>query len=273
MVLKSDDNTQFARVANADGSSPLGAAVVGDGLAPLCDDQGHLIVSSGGLVVNFALDRTANADGSSPAGAQAAGTLQPALCDAHGRAITSNLTSTAAGAKTGGAAAANTLVPPLVDLHGRTIPVGLTGNADGSNPGGAGAVNTLQIPQLDAQGRLVVVPYAGGSILSGAPTFVDSAGVVLWKLVSAAAAKLYQAWGAHDEGVLLWLQVFNLAAGPPGGAVVPLMAPIPVDSPGYWSLSFPDGISAGTGIVIAYSTTQSTYTAPSTGGWISALIR
>ena len=138
MTLKSDDNTQFARVANADGSSPLGAAAPGDGLAPLCDAQGHLIVSSGGAVINFALDRTSNADGSSPAGAQAAGTLQPALCDAHGRAITSNLTSTAAGAKTGGAAAANTLVPPLVDLHGRTIPVGLIGNPDGSNPGGAG---------------------------------------------------------------------------------------------------------------------------------------
>ena len=273
MTLKSDDNTQFARVANADGSSPLGAAAPGDGLAPLCDAQGHLIVSSGGAVINFALDRTSNADGSSPAGAQAAGTLQPALCDAHGRAITSNLTSTADGAKTGGAAAANTLVPPLVDLHGRTIPVGLIGNPDGSNPGGAGAVSTLQIPLLDNQGRLVTVPYAGGSILSGAPTFVDSAAVALFHVVSAAPAKLYQAWGAHDSGGLLWLQVFNLAAGPPGGAVVPAMAPIPVDSPGLWSLSFPEGISFATGIVIAYSTTQSTYTAPAIGGWISALIR
>jgi hypothetical protein len=273
MTLKSDDNTQFARVANADGSSPLGAAAPGDGLAPLCDAQGHLIVSSGGAIINFSLDRTSNADGDSPAGAQAPGTFQPALCDAHGRAIPSVLTSTAAGAKTGGAAAANTLLPPLVDQHGRTIPVALTGNPDGSNPGGAGAVNTLQIPLLDNQGRLVVVPYAGGSILSGAPTFVDSAAVALFHVVSAAAAKLYQAWGAHDSGGLLWLQVFNLAAGPPGGAVVPAMAPIPVDSPGLWSLSFPEGISFATGIVIAYSTTQSTYTAPVTGGWISALIR
>lgn len=273
MTAKNNDNTQFARVGNADGSSPLGAAAPNDALAPLCNDQGHLIVSSGGLVVNFAFDRTSNADGSSPAGAQAAGTLQPALCDAHGREIPSVLTSTASGAKTGGAAAANTLLPPLVDQHGRTIPVGLIGNPDGSNPGGAGAANTLQIPLLDNQGRLIVVPYAGGSILSGAPTFVDSAAVVLFHVVSAAAAKLYQAWGAHNVVGLLWLQVFDLAAGPPGGAVVPAMSPIPVDGPGLWSLSFPDGISFSTGIVIAYSTTQSTYTAPATGGWISALIR
>jgi hypothetical protein len=273
MTLKNNDNTQFARVANADGSSPIGAAAVGDGLAPLCDDQGHLIVSSGGAVINFALSRTSETDGDSPAGAQAPGAYQPALCDAHGRAITSNLTSTAAGQKTGGAAAANTLTPPLVDQHGRAIPVGLIGNPDGSNPGGAGAVNTLQIPLLDNQGRLVVVPYAGGSILSGAPAFVDSAAVTLWHLVSAVPAKLYQAWGAQDSGGLLWLQFFDLAAGPPGGAVVPKSAPIPVDSPGLWSQSFPEGISFGTGIVIAYSTTQSTYTAPVTGGWISALIR
>jgi hypothetical protein len=272
MTLKNNDNTQFSRVANADGSSPLGAAAPGDALAPLCDDQGHLIVSSGGAVINFALDRTANADGTSPAGAQVAGTLQPALCDAHGRAIPSVLTSTAAGAKTGGAAAANTLLPPLVDLHGRTIPVGKIGNANGTNPGGAGAINTLEIPLIDNQSRLIVVPYQGGTLLSGPPTLVDSAAVALFLDVSAVAAKVYQAWGAQDSGGLLWVQVFDLAAGPPGVAV-PVIAPIPVDSPGYWSFSFPEGIAFSTGIVIAYSTTQTTYTAPVTGGWISALIR
>lgn len=272
MTLKNNDNTQFARVANADGSSPLGAAAAGDALAPLCDDQGHLIVSTGGAVINFALDRTANADGSSPAGAQVAGTLQPALCDAHGRAIPSVLTSTASGAKTGGAAAANTLLPPLVDQHGRTIPVGLIGNANGTNPGGAGTVNTLQIPLIDNQGRLVVVPFSGGAILSGTPTLVDSAAVVTTQVISAAAAILKQAWGSQDSGGLLWLQMFNLAAGPPGAAV-PMIAPIPIDSPGAWSISFPEGLSFSTGILIGYSTTQSTYTAPVTGGWVSALIR
>lgn len=160
MTLKNNDNTQFARVANVDGSSPLPAAAPGDALAPLCDDQGHLVVA----------------------------------------------------------------------------------------------------------------PYVGGSVLSGAPTLVDSAAVSLWYAVSAAAAKLYQAWGAQDSGGLLWVQAFNLAAGPPGVAV-PVISPIPVDSPGFWSFSFPEGISFSTGIVIAYSTTQSTYTAPVTGGWISALIR
>jgi len=239
MPVKLDDNTQFARVANADGSSPLGAAAVNNGLAPLCNDQGHLIVTNGGIAINFALSRTSNANGASPAGALAPGTLQPALCDAHGRPITSNLTA----------------------------------NADGSNPGGAAAPNTLQIPLLDSHGRAITVPYVGGSILSGAPTFADSQAVVLWYLLSPAACKLYQAWGAQASGAQLWLQLFNLAAGPPGGAVVPRAAPIPVPNNGMWSFNFPEGLSFVTGLVIAYSTTQSTYTAPVTGGWISGFIR
>lgn len=41
---KTLDFTQFARVSNADGSTPLApAASPDDGLAPLCDDQGRLI--------------------------------------------------------------------------------------------------------------------------------------------------------------------------------------------------------------------------------------
>jgi len=273
MVAKSNDNTQFARVSNPDGSSPLGAAAVGDGLAPLCDDQGHLIVSSGGAVINFALSRTSNANGVSPAGAQAPGVLQPALCDAHGRAINSALISAANGANPGGAGASNTMQSPLIDTHGRTITSNLTANADGSNPGGAAASNTLQIPLLDTHGRTITVSYVGGSILSGAPTFVDSAAVALWHLISAVPCKLYQAFGNQASGGSLWLHLFDLAAGPPGGAIVPRCAALPVVTGGMWSHSFPEGLAFSTGLVIAYSTTQAVYTAPATGGWISAFIR
>lgn len=42
---KTDDNTQFARVAEATGLAPAGTTgSPGDGLAPLCDDQGRLLV-------------------------------------------------------------------------------------------------------------------------------------------------------------------------------------------------------------------------------------
>lgn len=40
---KTEDTTQFARVSDANGDSPLGAASPDDGLAPLCDAQGRLI--------------------------------------------------------------------------------------------------------------------------------------------------------------------------------------------------------------------------------------
>ena len=239
MVAKNNDNTQFARVGNPDGSSPLGAAAINDALAPLCDDNGRLICTNAGGTINFSFSRTSNTDGSSPAGAQAPGTLQPQLVDAHGRPITSNLTA----------------------------------NADGTNPNGAAAPDTMQVPLLDAHGRVIVVPYVGGSLLSGAPSYADSAAVVFTLLVSAAPCKLYQAFGSHAEGALLWLHLFDLAATPPGGAVVPKCAALPVPDQGMWSHNFPEGLSFSTGLVIAYSTTQATYTAPTTGGWISALYR
>lgn len=236
---KTPINSQFARVATPAGLSPIGAAAQDDGLAPLCDDQGRLIVSGGGAVINFSFSKTSNVDGSNPDGASAAGTLQPQLVDTHGRPISSELTATAAG----------------------------------DNPDGASAADTLQIPLLDSHGRRIVVPYVNGKLLSGAQTFVDSAGVVFWTLISATGCRLYQAFGSHNEGSLLWLQIFNLAAGPPGGAVVPFCAPLPVPDLGMWSHVFPEGLILSTGVVIAYSTTQATYTAPTTGGWISALIR
>lgn len=40
---KTDDFTQFARVSDANGDSPIGAASPDDGSAPLCDAEGRLI--------------------------------------------------------------------------------------------------------------------------------------------------------------------------------------------------------------------------------------
>lgn len=237
MVEKNNDNTQCCRVANPDGTSPLGAVAADQALAPLCDEHGRLIVANTASFT-FALDRTGNANGTSPAGPLAAGVLQPSLCDPHGRAIVSNLTS----------------------------------NADGTNPGGASAANTCQIPLVDSHGRLITVPYVGGTILSGAQTRVDSGAVVLWQLVSAAACKLYQAFGSQSSGGLLWALLFDLAAGPPGVAT-PYVSGLPVQNNGMWSLAFSEGLSFATGLVIAYSTVLTGYTAPAAGGWITALIR
>lgn len=149
---------------------------------------------------------------------------------------------------------------------------GRVSNAAGDSPIGAGAANDGLAPLLDSHGRLITVPYSGGGIASTPPTLVDSAAVVTWQLISATAKILKQAWGSQNSGGLLWVQMFNLAAGPPGAAT-PVIAPIPVDSPGAWSLSFPEGLSFTTGIVIGYSTTHTTYTLPTIGGWVSALIR
>jgi hypothetical protein len=152
--------------------------------------------------------------------------------------------------------------------------IGRVSTAAGNSPIAVAPPNDGLAPLLDNNGRLITVPFVGGSIISAAPTFVDSQAVVLWRLISAASCKLFQGWGAQNSGGLLWLQLFNLAAGPPGGAVVPRAAPIPVPNQGVWSLTFADGgLSFSTGLVIAYSTTQSTYTAPIIGGWISGLIR
>jgi hypothetical protein len=143
----------------------------------------------------------------------------------------------------------------------------------GASPIAVAPPNDGLAPLLDGSGRLIVVPFIGGSLLT-VPTFIDSQAVVLWQLISAVACNLTQAWGAQASGGLLWLQLFNLAAGPPGGAVVPRAAPIPVPNNGMWSLVFGDGgLSFTTGLVIAYSTTQATYTAPAIGGWISGFVR
>lgn len=151
---------------------------------------------------------------------------------------------------------------------------GRVSTAAGNSPIAIAPPNDGLAPLLDDNGRLITVPFVGGMIVSTAPTFVDSQVVVLWQLISAVACNLTQAWGAQASGGLLWLQLFNLAAGPPGGAVVPRAAPIPVPNNGMWSLVFGDGgLSFSTGLVIAYSTTQSTYTAPAIGGWISGFVR
>lgn len=146
-------------------------------------------------------------------------------------------------------------------------------NADGSSPIAAGAANDGLAPLVDSAGRLITVQYSGGGILSGDPTFVDSQMVTVSQLISATPCKLYQAWGAQASGVMLWLQLFNLAASPPGGAVVPHSTPLPVQNNGMWSQSFESGLTFSTGLVIAYSTAQGLYVAPAVGGWISALIR
>jgi len=86
MPAKTNINTQWGRVSNPDGTSPLGASAVNFGLSPLVDSHGRLIVTNAASS-NFSLDRTANANGSSPAGPQAPGTLQPTLCDSHGRIL------------------------------------------------------------------------------------------------------------------------------------------------------------------------------------------
>lgn len=49
MVAKNEDNTQFARIADALGNSPIGPLPIGDGVAPLADDNGRLIVRDSGL--------------------------------------------------------------------------------------------------------------------------------------------------------------------------------------------------------------------------------
>lgn len=148
---------------------------------------------------------------------------------------------------------------------------GRVSNADGSSPLGAVAADDGLAPLVDSHGRVIVTPLVGGEILTSGPTLVDSAGVTGWKLMSAAACKLYQAWGSQISGVTLWVQLFNIAAGPPAGA--PYVAPVVCNDQGIWSLNFPEGLSFSTGLVIAYSTAHTPYAAPAVGGWVSGLIR
>lgn len=148
---------------------------------------------------------------------------------------------------------------------------GRVNNADGTSPIGTATVNDGLAPLLDQHGRLVVTQFIGGGVLSTPVTPVDSAGVVLWQLISAASGKLFQAWGSQNSGAALWVQLFNVAAGPPAGA--PYVAPVPCVSGGMWSMNFPEGLAFGTGLVIAYSTAHAAYAAPAVGGWITGHIR
>lgn len=144
-------------------------------------------------------------------------------------------------------------------------------NADGTSPLGAAPINDALAPLVDSHGRLIVTPFVGGGLISAPPTRVDSAAVVQWQLISAAACKLFQAWGSQVSGALLWVQLFNIAAGPPAGA--PYVAPIPCNNQGMWSVNFPDGLNFPTGLVIGYSTAHPAYALPAVGGWITGLIR
>jgi hypothetical protein len=152
---------------------------------------------------------------------------------------------------------------------------GRVGNANGTSPIAAGAINDGLAPLVDNQGRLITVPYVGGSIISGQALFLDSQAIVPWlALWPFANGKLISAFGSQSSGIQLWLQIFNLLAGPPGGAVIPYVSPIVVPNNGSWSFTFPEGgITFTNGILIAYSTTQATYTAPAVGGWISGFVR
>lgn len=144
-------------------------------------------------------------------------------------------------------------------------------NANGTSPLGASPINDALAPLVDSHGRLIITPYVGGGLVSGALTRVDSAAIVQWQLVSAAACKLFQAFGSQVTGALLWVHFFNIAAGPPAGA--PFVAPIPCNDQGVWSVNFPDGLDFSTGLVIGYSTAHQPYALPAVGGWITGLIR
>lgn len=144
-------------------------------------------------------------------------------------------------------------------------------NADGTSPLGAVPIDDGLAPLCDDHGRLIITPFVGGGLINDPPTRVDSAGVVAWQLISAAPCKLYQAWGSQVSGVLLWVHLFNIVAGPPAGA--PAVAPIVCNDQGIWSLNVPDGLDFSTGLVIGYSTAHTPYALPAVGGWITGLIR
>jgi len=154
----------------------------------------------------------------------------------------------------------------MANKSGANTQFGRVSDASGNSPLGALPADNGLAPLCDPHGRLITVPYSVSSL--GTPNYNDSAGVVPWLLVVAGAAKLLQAWGSQASGGLLWLHLFDLAAGAPAG--LPLCAPLPVPNNGMWSHSFPHGLSFNNGVLIAYSTSNLGYVAPTIGGWISA---
>lgn len=143
------------------------------------------------------------------------------------------------------------------------------GNPDGSSPIAAASPNQALAPLVDEDGRLIVVPFTGAPIPTGDLIRADSGGAALTLQAKASAGRLYQAWGTQIATAILWLQLFDLAAGPPAGS--PFVAPIPILQNGIWSFAIPNGLALNIGILLALSTTAYTYTAPAAGGWFTAL--
>jgi len=147
-----------------------------------------------------------------------------------------------------------------------------TSDANGDSPIAPAPANDGLCPLCDPQGRLIVQVYTGSPVITGPQSLSGDGAQVLTRQVKASAGTLYQAWGAQDTAVQLWLMLFNIAAGPPAG--VPFIAAIPVNTTnGMFSMSFGEGLTLGTGIHLAFSTTPYAYAVPVAGGSISALYR
>lgn len=126
-------------------------------------------------------------------------------------------------------------------------------------------------PLADPDGRLYVliagtVPPAPGSI-----TYYDNAGAFAQQslaVVSAAPAALIRVYGFKAGPGTEYVQLYDLAAGPPGAAIP--FAQFPVEQDAAFSLDFANGRQLTTGLVVALSTTSTLYTAAPATMWLNA---
>lgn len=89
-------------------------------------------------------------------------------------------------------------------------------------------------------------------------------------VVSAAPARVLRFYGFHTLPGVLYLQAYNLAAGPPGIGDIPFAQfPVPQNAPYCLDYGqFPKRVLVG--LVLALSTTSGVYTAAAAVGWFNA---
>lgn len=171
------------------------------------------------------------------------------------------------------------IVPPDAELFFQ-----LTLNTGTVTKFGASFIGVAAATSLAASGRIPLTDVLGNQNMTlGRPlhsdidsvltrprkpisfsTAVPNTGEVARLVSSVGGSQLINVWGRNRNAAARFLQVHNLAASPPSGGAVPLESRnVALTSAG--EIILPVGREFSTGIVVAFSTTEDTYTAPTAG--------
>lgn len=125
-------------------------------------------------------------------------------------------------------------------------------------------------PLADSQGRLYVL-VANGPVPPGETIdYYDNGGAFapqITAVVRATPGSLVRVYGFKTAAGVEYVQLYNLAAGPPSG--VPF-AQFPVGQNGTFSLDFATPRPLSVGLVVALSTSPTSFVAAAASMWVNA---